>query len=336
MAFMVSSGARRLLASGPDPFSESGEVRGLRVVGAAVLALLRAEARGEVRRADVDEALLHTLLSIDAPRSDRVHLRARVAGVEMSVRDAAALLTTSAWPKWQNACAISRIETRAEGFFDVEPAEAFARVVSTYTVNWSNFMPYAPAVRAHFMSDSTSAQQAFLRAFLSLYDDGTDVTYQPGADRAAAFLRERQRFLAWHTMVLNDVAPARRLPDAGACESALHVALTAYVDALTSASQAVREVRSEFFHLEHLADAARKVHTASKTSPLADVLVSLLVPAPMVASLTLAQAVLDMTAEGMSLEYTPLSPSLAAALPLLSSTHAALAAAANAVLGSGC
>jgi hypothetical protein len=271
MAFSLSSQARAWLSAGPDPFSSSGEVRGLRTVGAALLALLRAEARGDVRRVDVDEALLHTLLSLEAPRPDRVQVRARVGTRDLSMRDAAALLTTSTWPKWQNVCAVTRVETRAEGFFDVEAAEAFARVVSTYRVNWSNFMPYAPAVRAHFMSDPPAEQQAFLRAFLHLYDQGTDVTYQPGADAAAAFLRERQRYLAWHTIVVDDVGPAV-LPNAAGCEAAFYAALAAYIEALTSTQQAVRDERNAFYQLGHLAQAATEAQVSSTKSAFAEVL----------------------------------------------------------------
>jgi hypothetical protein len=335
MAFTLSSQARGWLSAGPDRFSSTGEVRGLRTVGAAVLALLRAEERGDVRRVDVDEALLHTLLSIDAPRADRVHVRARVAARDVSMREAAALLTTSRWPKSQNVCAVTRVESRAEGFFDVQPAEAFARVVSTYRVNWSNFMPYAPAVRAHFMSDPLAEQQAFLRAFLYLYDEDTDVTHQPGAAAAAAFLRERQRYLAWHTIVVDDVMPPV-LPNPAACEAAFYEALAAYIDALTSTQQAVRDERDAFFQLGHHLQAVQETQLSSKKSAFAEVLAALLVPAPMVTMLAWASAVAALTSESLYLEYLPPSPPLVAATPVLTSTQATLCAAANAVLLSCC
>lgn len=332
----LSSRAQGWLAAGPDPFSASGEVHGLRTVAAAVLALLRAEARGEVRRIDVDEALLHTLLSLDAPRPDRVHLRARLGDRELSMRDAAAWMTTTKWPKRQNVCAIGRVETRAEGFFDVEPAEAFARVVSTYRVNWSNFMPYAPAVRAHFMSDPPAEQQAFLRAFLQLYDDNTDVTHQPGAHAAATFLRERRRYQAWHTVVLDDATPGALTPMA-VCEAALHDAHAAYIGALLSTQQAlIVEQPAARYWLAHRLEAAQTLSLEAKDGVFAEVLRALLVPAPLVSALSLADAAAAVTADRAHLEHLPPSTVMTEAMPALVSTHAALARAADAVLRCGC
>lgn len=335
MAFSLSSRARGWLAAGPDPFSSLGEVHGLRTVAAAVLALLRAEARGEVRRGDVDAALLHTLTSLDAPRPDRVHLVARVGERTVSMRDAAALLTTRQWPKWQNVCAIVRVETRDDGFFDVEPAEAFARVVSTYRVNWSNFMPYAPAVRASFMRDTPAEQQAFLRAFLHLYDEDTDVTHEPGAHAAAAFLRERRQYLAWHTVVIDDGMPAA-LPSPAACEGALHAALSAYIDTLTSTQQALRaEQPAATYWLWHQLQTAHEL-SSTAGGAFSEVLRALLVPAPLVTTLSLANAATLATADSSCFQYLPPSDVLAAAMPTLLATHAALAASAHALLRCGC
>jgi hypothetical protein len=56
----------------------------------------------------------------------------------------------------------------------------------------------------------------------------------------------------------------------------------------------------------------------------------------MVTLLSLAQAIAGLTAEGLYLEYLPPSAALTAAMPTLTATHTGLAAAADAVLLSGC
>jgi hypothetical protein len=165
--------AQRLLPRG-EPFA----------VSAMVTALKRA--RTEEAR---DELLKRVLVSVDAPTPDRTYIHCS---------DGTALTSLP-----QQLSAAVDIVTSTEGRFDVTPSEAFQHVLSIYTVDWSNMMPHAPTIRAGFMTDTRANQQWFLSEFLDLYDRGSDVSALPGADKAARWLRSRQRYLAHHTLVLH-------------------------------------------------------------------------------------------------------------------------------------
>ena len=126
------------------------------------------------------------------------------------------------------------------------------------------------------------------------------------------------------------------LPNPAACESAFYEALAAYIEALTSTQQAVRDERNAFFQLGHHLHAVQETQLSSTKSAFAEVLSALLVPAPMVTLLAWANAVAGLTDESLYLEYLPPAPALVAATPVLTSTQTTLCAAAHAVLLSCC
>lgn len=200
MAFALSAKGKWMLRSEQAlPFVVSGAAHLLRSVRDESL---------------VNLGLKHLQLSVDAPRPDFVHLRAEHHGQPLSFREAAALLQGP-----QVRAQVERLETATTGHFEYEPAEAFARVVSIYDINWSHFMPYAPAVKAGFMRDGRERQEEFLREFLALYEADTDVTGIAGAPAAVEWLKSTRRFIAQHTVVLR---PAVVVPPAEPLERALH------------------------------------------------------------------------------------------------------------------
>lgn len=335
MSFSLSKYARAFLESAPGMWSVTEtEVPGLRFVIAAVISLLRQQQRGEVAAAVVDEALLHTLLSVAAPRADRVHLRAQIGDRLVPFTDAVTALST--WPKQQIGAAIDRVDTSDVGHFDVDPREAHARVVSIYTINWSNFMPYAPSVRHRFFSDPPSAQQGFLRTFLDLYDEGTDVTGLEGGAAAADWLRAHRVYRAQHTLVLRADLDHRDhdVTDIDALERELREAHAAFADVVTAAHRAIvcdfkastdySENIHRFRHLadddlytdlSYLAKQARASLTATPTTldaRLVELLTALGVPPGRRALQALATACASLLTELMP--YEP-SPEVASRLP---------------------
>lgn len=166
-----------------------------------------------------------------------MHLQLRWRGEVRPFRDVVPLLAR--WPKQGIGGAIERVETGAR-WFDVDAKEAFSRVVSTYTISYSNFMPYAPTVRARFFNDPPETQQGFLRAFLDLYDEDTDVTHLKGADAAAAWLRGHRVCRAQQTLVLrDDVDDVVRPVDGSALELDLREALAAFAAVVDDVQRAL-------------------------------------------------------------------------------------------------
>ncbi|HEY1098073.1 MAG TPA: hypothetical protein VGF99_04055 [Myxococcota bacterium] len=372
MAFSLSKSARWLTAAGPVEHRDGvRETDGVRLVVAAAATLLRRQARGEVRDDVVDEALLHALLSVDAPRADRVHLRLKVRGEVRPFRDVVTVLAR--WPRQHIGRAIVGVETGTR-FFDVDVKEAYAKVVSIYTINWSNFMPYAPTVRARFFTDPPEHQQGFLRAFLELYDDGTDVTGLDGADKAAAWLRAKRRCMGEQTLVLRDdvdtivdaivdttavdVIEGRgttdRVADAVALESELRDALAAFADVVADTQRALladfkttTRYREYAFELDKLPPAhwptdmqwlvqcTNEVLTASPPhhAALAELLAILQVPPGQIACSTFASACASLAEASLPWQPQPITQ---AALPALTSSQERLRRAARAVLERGC
>lgn len=349
MAFSLSKDARALLEARTHPWS--APPMGLRFVVAAVVALLRRAARGEIPRAVADEALLHAMVSVDDARADRVHLRAQVGSRVVGFRDVVAALAS--WPRQHVGGAIRDITTTADGHFDVDAKEAFARVVSTYTIQYSNFMPYAPAVRRNFFNDTAAAQQGFLRDFLALFDADTDVTHLPGAPAAAGWLRERRVYLAQHTLVLRDdldrAANVDVDVDVDAIERELREAQADFADIVTRVNRgSLAEFRAatrdgdddrrwSHIHdddlateLSWLAKQARASLTATPrehAGPLVELLTALHVPPQRQALQALTAACGSLAAE--ALPDRPAQPSVEAALPQLHAARDRLARAAQ-------
>jgi hypothetical protein len=259
------------------------------------------------------------------------------------------------------------IATADVGHFDVDAKEAFARVVSIYTLSYSNFMPHAPTVRRHFFNDTAAAQQRFLRTFLRLFDDDTDVTALPGARAAAEWLRARRVFLAQHTLVLRDdidgVVPASAV-DVDAIERELREAHADFADVVTrvnraSASEFGRRTFGEelraaasdgdgdrrFSHiadddlgtaLSWLARRARASLTATPhehDAPLVELLTALHVPPHRQALQALTTACGALASESLP---DPPEPSVAAAMPLLTAARDRLQRAAQAAWQLAC
>ncbi len=351
MAFSLSKAARYRLEADPVERSDGfQEAPGVRFAVAAVASLLRRAALGDLQEELVSRALLHTLVSVDAPRADRVHLQLRWRGEVRPFRDVVPLLAR--WPKQGIGGAIERVETGAR-WFDVDAKEAFSRVVSTYTISYSNFMPYAPTVRARFFNDSPETQQGFLRAFLDLYDEDTDVTHLKGADAAAAWLREHRVCRAQQTLVLrDDVDDVVRPVDVSALELELREALAAFAGLVDGLQRVVvAEFRtSPRYHpaMARLTDAqlptdlqpfVRLTQTLVTGAPgelsagLVELLTELQVPPGLRALSALAVACVPLTEEPMP--YEP-SPTTQAALPSLLAAQERLKRATAAALANAC
>ncbi|MGV3622734.1 MAG: hypothetical protein ACO1OB_18085 [Archangium sp.] len=333
MAFQLSNSARYMLEADPVEHADGfHEPAGLRPTVSAVTALLRSESR------ELDRALLHTLISVDEPRADRVHLRLQHRGEVRPFRDVVHLL--SRWPKRHIGSAIERIDTSAH-WFDVDPREAYAKVVSTYTINYSNFMPYAPGVKRRFFTDPPHFQQGFLRAYLDLYDQGTDVTHMPGADQAAGWLRSRRSCRAQRTVVLrDDLTPGD--VDVDALERELHEALASLAE-LVAKLQRVSVIELRKTMPERIAEEnlptdmqtfARMTKQLLINTPkqnhagLVEVLTELHVPPGEIALAALALACDAVTEAPMP--YDPL-PSTREALPQLQAAQARLKTALHAL-----
>ncbi len=256
---------------------------------------------------EVTRALKHLRVSIDAPRPDFVHVRVQHEDRVLSFREGLALL-----PDQRLASVAARIVTTDEGVFRFDPAEAFAKVVAVYAIDWSNFMPYAPSVRAHFMTDPRPRQEQFLRAFLRLYEEGTDVTGLAGAEAAAGWLRSIRVCTDQHTLVLR---PPQSLPALDRLEGDLREALGVLTEALTTLRDALApdwHRASEAVYLSNVFAAL----TVNLHAPLAEVLALLHVPPPRVSFQVLAAGCSSLLAnERLPLESQ--DPVVVAALPAL-------------------
>lgn len=322
MAFSLSKSARYCLEADPIERSDGvHEAEGLRFAVAAVATLLRRQVHEDV----LAQVLLHALVSIDEPRRDRVHFRLKWRGEVRPFRDVVSLLAN--WPKQFIGGAIERIETGTH-WFDVDARDAFAKVVSIYTIDYSNFMPYAPTVRRRFFKDPPEVQQDFLRAFLSLYDEGTDVTHMPGADEAAEWLRGHRVCRAQQTLVLRDDLTVRAV-DVAEVERELREALAAFA-AVIEAVQ--RTLVSEFRTMRgldnvadqylptdtsHLSRTTKRLLTATADEHhvgLVEVLTVLQVPPGQIALSALARACASLIDEPMPYDPKPVTQ---VAMPLL-------------------
>lgn len=339
MSFSLSRWARYFLEADPiERIDGFHEAEGVRVAVAAVGTLLR-NAHDDV----VNEALLHTLVSVDEPRADRVHLRVKSRGEVRPFRDVVPLLAKC--PKQFIGGAIERIETGAR-WFDVDAKEAFAKVVSIYTIQYSNFMPYAPAVKRHFFTDPPEHQQGFLRAFLDLYDQGTDVTHMKGADKAAEWLRAQRVCRAQQTLVLRDDVLA---VDVVAIETELREALAAFADIVTELQRTslVEFRKSERFRqfsmarlpeenlptdMQTFARITKEVINGTPkdhSAGLVELLTELKVPTSQIALSALARACVALSDEPMP--YDPQPATLAALPTLLAAQERLKAATKNAI-----
>jgi hypothetical protein len=326
MAFALSAQGKWMLRSAQAlPFVVSGAAHLLRTVRDESL---------------VNLGFKHLQLSVDAPKPDFVHLRAVHQGRPLSFREAAALLQGA-----QVCAQVERLETATTGHFEFDPAEAFARVVSIYDIDWSNFMPYAPAVKAGFMGDGRERQEEFLREFLALYEAGTDVTAIAGAPAAVEWLKSTRCFVAQHTVVLR---PAVVVPPAEPLERALHEAVLeveaqlAALHAVLAAPRVVPKgppVEQLYSPVAYPLREVREVlkfTSGSEPAPgLPEVLAQLQVPPPRRAfhSLMLAARGLEGTLRFEDDESA--LPAVAAARPAIEEAWAAMQHALEAALQSG-
>lgn len=222
----------------------------------------------------------------------------------MSFRDGLGLL-----PRHRLAPVAAGIVTTQEGAFRFDPAEAFAKVVSVYRIDWSHFMPYAPTVRAHFITDARPRQEEFLRAFFELYDAGTDVTSLAGADAAAAWLRSIRVFTAQHTLVL-------RAPLAVSSMDLLERDLREAHGALTEALTTLRDALAPDWDRANEALYLSAALAALPGAPLAEVLAVLQVPPPRASFQVLTAGCASLLAhERLPLESK--DPVVVAAMPAL-------------------
>lgn len=315
MAFALSAQGKGVLRSAQAlPFVVSGAAHLLRTTRDESL---------------VNLGLKHLQLSVDAPRPDFVHLRAEHQGRPLSFREAAALLQGP-----QVSAQVERLETATTGHFELDPAEAFARVVSLYDIDWSHFMPYAPAVKAGFMRDGRERQEDFLREFLLLYEEGTDVTAIAGAPAAVDWLKSTRRFVAQHTVVLRasvaapPAAPVERALEEGMLEveaqlAALHAVLAAPLE--VPKGPPLEQLYSPVsYPLRELREALQSARGSEPAPGLPEVLAQLQVPVRRRAFHSLVLAAQGLEGALRFEDDEAALPALAAARPALEEAWAAM------------
>jgi hypothetical protein len=194
MAFELSDGGKALLWSNDDQ-------------GFVFAALASFLSRSKSHK-QIATALKHLRLSIDGPNPYDIHWQVKMNGQILTFRQAvdsdvfSMSRSSEAFADAPLSRIVATIECPDTGAFEFNAMEAYEQVVSIYSINWSNSMPYAPHIKANFLADGRAEQERFLDAFLYYYDVGSDVTSMKGAHDAATWLRERRRFVAQRTVVM--------------------------------------------------------------------------------------------------------------------------------------
>ncbi|MCC6338309.1 MAG: hypothetical protein IT380_30480 [Myxococcales bacterium] len=239
------------------------------LVLSAIAHLLRTEGK----RLTVERALKHLFISVDEPVTF-------VTAEGRSFRDFVYQL-----PRWEGRLSpyVGAIHTDTAHAFDFEPQDFYHRVVLTYDVDWSNFMPYAPKVKRDFLTDDPVERRNFGHLYIAWYDrDG--YRDRPGVREALAWLKSIRRYLAQHTVV-GRPTPAEP-PSLAALEGELLEAMSAVSEALC-AHPAVREPGTPFFSwFDELGWLLGPPSQSPQLHPhLLEVLAALRLPAPRLAFL---------------------------------------------------